>query len=182
MLPNSKLQAWSMTVLVAAWSVRDAEACTCPPVECEWVRFEDPTPHAPDFWWKREHVLMDQIRVCPHAVRFEFLVKEKGVMMRAALVFPRPDEQLIETRLGIPRSTPKFASELRHFSKRYESLVAELNKMFNVAPGQFLSLDFGAKEANECPTLFPAEKLALEWQGHELLLRGYLDVYFATAD
>jgi len=181
MLPIPIIRSWSIIALVAAVSASSASACNCPPVECEWVRFEDTHPGAPDFWWG-EPVLIDQIRACPHAVRFEFLVKQRGVLQRAALVFPRPDPELIVSRLGLRRDTSEFASELAHFSGRYRSLVAGLNAMFSIPAEGFVSLDFGSAEADECPVLEVGRKLALQWQGHELFLRGYLDVYFATAD
>jgi hypothetical protein len=180
MLRKHTLHTGSIIALLTALSPTDAQACPCPPTACEWVRFEDSFPGAPDFWYGPS-VLIDEIRICPHAVRFEFLVKQSGVLMRAALVFPRPDEELIESRLTLRRNTAKFASELQHFSKRYERLEAALNKLFAVPDGQFLSLDFHSSEANECPSL-ETGKLALHWQGHEVLLRGYLDVYFATAE
>jgi hypothetical protein len=174
------LQTGSILVLLTMLRPMEAQACPCPPTACEWVRFEDSFPGAPDFW-SGPPVLIDEIRVCPHAVRFEFLVKQRGILMRAALVFPRPDEELIESRLTLRRNTAKFASELRHFSKRYESLVVALNRLFVVPDGQFLSLDFHSAEANGCPFL-ETGKLALHWHGQEVLLRGYLDVYFATAE
>jgi hypothetical protein len=180
MLPNFKLQAWLVTALAAVWIAGVAEACTCPPADRVWARFEDSQIGTPDFWWG-DPILIDEIRVCTHAVRFEFLVQQNQVMTRAALVFPNPDAELIESRLGLEPGTPKFASELEHFAKRYESLIAGLNSMFEIPAGHFLSVDFGAAEANECPILVPGRKLALQWRGHELLLRGYLDVYFAIA-
>jgi len=181
MRPNSKLQTWSITALVAAAMAGEVEACPCPPADCEWSRFEGTYPGAPDFWWG-DPIPIDEIRVCPHAVRFEFLAKHKDVLRRVALVFPHPDPELIESRLTLRPGTPKFDSELRHFSGRYESLTAALNSMFATPDGEFLSLDFRKAEASECPILEPGRKLALQWKGRELLLRGYLDVYFARGN
>jgi hypothetical protein len=114
-------------------------------------------------------------------VRFELVVKQEGILTRAALVFPKPDPELIESRLGLEPGNAKFASELEHFTKRYESLVASLHAMFEVPKRHFLSVSYENADANECPILEPGYKLALQWRGEEILLRGYLDVYFAVA-
>lgn len=154
-----------------------ATACPCPVTDCGWSRFEDPSPGAPDFWWG-EPIVVEEVHVCPHAARLEFLVKQRGLWVRAALVFPNPNAELLESRLGLKIGSAFAASELDHYTKRYAQLVTALNAMFRVEPGRFLSADFHTAEASESPFLEPGLKLALQWHGREILLRGYLDVYF----
>jgi hypothetical protein len=154
-----------------------APDCLCPQCSFGWVRFEDSNPGVPHFWWQ-DSLEVQQIKICDHGISFVFLTEDHGNLQMAGLVFPRPSERLIETRLGLSPFDPRFGRELEHFKERYSSLRRELNRL---SGGRFRTsgtIDFGNSESAPGPWIInPARKLVLKWGGEEIRLRGYLDVY-----
>jgi hypothetical protein len=157
-----------------------APDCSCPQGSFGWVLFEDSNPGVPDFWWQDSLEVLE-ITVCDHGINFLFLAEERENLQVAGLVFVNPSEELIETRLGLHPCDPRFCRELEHYRKRYSTLRSEMNRLSDgqlKAGGQ---IDFWRASRDQRPRIInPLRKLHLRWNGEEIELRGYLDVYFNT--
>jgi hypothetical protein len=140
--------------------------------------FADESRDVPDFW-NSERVEVREISICDHAIQLTFTVNERGSPHLAALVFPMPTRGIVETRLGFPFGTPAYAMELAHLERRYASLDVALRSMSGGSLVRGTRLTFDGPVSSDRPVLLaPSRLLALRWNGTELPLRGYLDVYF----
>jgi hypothetical protein len=137
--------------------------CRCPQTTDGWLLFPDSSPRTPDFWWQDE-VVVQEILSCPHGLQFRFLAKERGNLHLVALVFT--------TAPARPYRDP---ARSRRALDLLEVKVKELMGGTLVETGR---MDFRHLPEDQCPRILqPSRRLALEWQGQEVELRGYLDVY-----
>lgn len=159
----------------------DAPYPDCPQRSMGWMLFVDANRGTPDFWWTADAVVVREIFVCEHGVQLLFVTRQDGRLQHTALVFPRPTATLLAERLGLAPGSERLEAELRHFTDRYAALNAALAGLTHglLAPGSRLT--FPEQGVTAAPILIPNRKLALRWKGREVLLRGYLDVYFSSA-
>jgi len=142
-------------------------ACSCPQTNGGWLLFADSSLRTPDFWWQEE-VVVQEIAACAHGVRFVFVANDRENSYLTALVFTDPPSR-IRNGNRIPPSGPRAAMAL------LRSQIAQVLDSDLEAEGR---MDFRYLPMDERPRIVrPWRRLALVWQGRELELRGYLDVY-----
>jgi hypothetical protein len=142
-----------------------------------WMLFVDANQGTPDFWWT-DSVTVREIYRCEHGVQFLFVTNQKGRPSHAALVFPKPSRAMLADRLGLQPRSQKLEQEYVHFVMRYAALTKALEDLSGGTLVEGARLSFQEK-GGAAPIIIPKTLLALRWRGQELLLRGYLDVYFA---
>ena len=139
--------------------------CRCPQTSGGWLLFPDLSRRTPDFWWQDE-VVVQEITLCPHGVQFRFMAEERGNPYLVALVFttappcywPYRDPAISRRALAV--------LEARLIELLGENLTLSGRMDFKRLP-----------EAERPRIFYPSRRLVLEWQGQEVELRGYLDVY-----
>lgn len=148
--------------------------CSCPQRSIGWLLYKDENRSVPDFW-SEDSVSVEEIYECAHGVNFLFTADENGLPRYVALIFVRPSIELVLTRL-IPRlGEPSPESKLAHLERRYAALRDGLEDLFG--PMDSRVLDF--RDRTRRPTIAPRNGLILKWDGGDLELRGYLDVYMS---
>jgi hypothetical protein len=154
----------------------DSSSC-CATIAPGWMLFADESQTVPDCW-RLPRIEVDEISICEHAVQFLFVADERGSPHVSALVFPRPSAELVETRLHLARSHPRFSPTLANLELRYAEMLANLRDASSgrLVPGSRMRFD--AASAQDLPVIQdPSRRLGFSWLGREFLLRGYLDVY-----
>jgi hypothetical protein len=142
------------------------------------MRFDDSnvSPNMPDFWIL-EAIDVDEISVCSHGVSLMFTTQQDDNLIIAALFFPEPSAELLESRMGLRGGT--LHDELERLTARYDVLRGKIEQQFGSLFDQYGRVDFRPMTAETRPRLLdPHGRLALEWRGSVFELRGYLDVYF----
>jgi hypothetical protein len=153
--------------------------CAWPPTTSGWMLFDDSSRRVPDFWWE-DSLEVEQICACEHGIHFVFEVEERQNPHLAALVFPKPTPDLVENRLHLQPDGARHERELMRLREKYAALLRGLKGMFPDLLEQPGRLDFRRVDPVDHPwILAPSRKLTLRWNGGEIELRGYLDVYLA---
>lgn len=178
-LPLALLIAVAAPASAGRWC-GDAPYPDCPQRSMGWMLFVDANHGTPDFW-RSDSVVVREILVCEHGVQLLFVARQDGRMQHTALVFPRPTATLLADRLGLASGSARLAAELRHFTERYTALNAALAALTGGVLEVGARLTLAERGPTAPPILIPNRRLALRWKGEEVLLRGYLDVYFSSA-
>jgi hypothetical protein len=132
----------------------------------------------PDFW-AEEALEVDEISVCRHGVALVFTTRQDDNLVIAALFFPEPTAELLESRMRLWRGTDRTRQELNRLTGRYTELRTHVEQQFGPYFDEWGRVDFRTMEETTRPRLLdPRHRLALEWQSSIFELRGYLDVYF----
>jgi hypothetical protein len=142
-------------------------SCNCPQMTSGWLLFADSSTRTPDFW-REPVVVVEEIAICPHGVRFLFMAEDERVPYLTALVFANP---VADKRLYRRRDWSALCAA-------YSALRAGVVLFAGGELEQGGSLDFRNVSAAARPRILqPCRRLALAWRGKEFPLRGYLDVY-----
>ena len=142
-------------------------SCTCPQTSRDWLLFADSNTRTPDFW-REDEVVVEELAICPHGVRFVFVAEEDRNPYLTALVFANP---VADLRLYRRRDWTALCGD-------YSALRTALGQLAGGALEQTGRLDFQGAPLDERPRIVrPWCRLTLIWRGRELKLRGYLDVY-----
>lgn len=166
----------SVALTMTAGETRSTLRGCCPQTTDGWVLFEDGNRRVPDFWWA-DSVIVRAIDVCSHGIHFFFVSKEDGQPRYVTLVIVKPTKELFETRVLCRWGDAPLATRLERATKRYAELVATLEKLFGVRLCPEGRIDFTGRPVPEFPIISQPRGLTLRWQGTEIKLRGYLDVY-----
>jgi hypothetical protein len=141
--------------------------CACPQTSRGWLLFADSNPRTPDFW-QEDEVVVEEIAICRHGIRFLFVADEGGNPYLMALVFANP---VADTRLYRRSDWTRLCGE-------YTALRTALERFSDGALEGTDRLDFQGTPRGERPRIVqPWCRLALVWRDREIKLRAYLDVY-----
>lgn len=148
----------------------------CATIAPGWMLFADESHTVPDCW-RLDRIEVQEISICEHCIQFSFIADEGGSPHLTALVFPVPTAHLVETRMGIPPHASGFLPMLANLERSYEILLTSLAAASGgrLVPGTRIRFD--SKESKRPLIHDPSRRLGFAWDGHEFLLRGYLDVY-----
>lgn len=159
--------AVAAAAIAAGAAVAQDGSCTCPQTSRGWLLFVDSNTRTPDFW-RKDEVVVEEIAICPHGVRFVFVAEEDGNPYLTALVFANP---VADTRLYRRRDWTELCSD-------YSALRTAVGELAGGGLEQAGRLDFRDTPFGNRPRIVqPWRRLALIWRGREIKLRGYLDVY-----
>lgn len=158
----------------------DSTYPACPQQSMGWTLFVDANLGTPDFWWT-DSVTVREIYRCEHGIQFLFVTQQKGQRCHTALVFPKPSRRMLAERLDLAPGSERLAAEYAHYAARYDALTKALEDMSGGMMVDGVRASFREWVVGDTPVIVPKERLALRWRGGELLLRGYLDVYFAPS-
>ena len=167
--PASANQRWCGDCLVPC----------CPPQSMGWTLFLDENIGTPDFWYTVDSVTVREIYRCEHGVQFLFVTNQGGRPTHTALVFPNPSRKMLAERLGLELGSAKLEQEYNHFAARYAALTKALEDLTGGTLVVAARVSFENPVGADAPIIIPKNLLALRWRGQQILLRGYLDVYFA---
>jgi hypothetical protein len=146
---------------------------SCPLASGGWVLFVDSNRRVPDFWLEAA-LVVQEIDVCRHGISFLFEGRDEGNNYQAALVFVNPSGDAWSEE-------PDEVSSLQdrsEFQERYDSLLEELRGVAGGIPAGGGRIDFRSLPPGDRPRILsPMWRLALQWKGREIPLRGYLDVF-----
>jgi hypothetical protein len=139
--------------------------CSCPQTSGGWLLFPDSSLRTPDFWWQ-DAVVVQEVTTCRHGIQFKFMAEERGNPYLVALVFTTPPAA--SRRRGEPFKPVRSLAVLR----------SQVNEVMGPELEAFGRLDFKHVPMDQRPLIVqPSRRLLLEWEGREVELRGYLDVY-----
>lgn len=142
-------------------------SCTCPQTSRGWLLFADSNTRTPDFW-REDEVVVQEIAICRHGIRFLFVAEEDGNPYLMALVFANP---VADTRLYRRPDWTRLCSD-------YSALRTALNGLTDGLLERTGHLDCQGTPWHERPRIMrPWCRLALVWRDREVKLRAYLDVY-----
>lgn len=152
--------------------------CSCPQTSIGWVLFEDSNDGVPEFWWQ-DSLEVQEISMCAHGITFVFLASERENLYVAGLVFVNPSGPLAEQRQRIELDGMLSGHGYNHYEERYSFLRDELERLSGGRLGSDGLIDFRMTCPVQRPVIInPARKLSLRWGTEEIVLRGYLDVFF----
>jgi len=142
-------------------------SCTCPQTSRNWLLFADSNTRTPDFW-REDEVVVEELAICPHGVRFVFVAEEDRNPYLTALVFANP---VADTRLYRRRDWTALCGA-------YSALRTAVVQLAGGGLEPAGRLDFRDSPWGDRPRIVqPWWRLALLWRGREIKLRAYLDVY-----
>lgn len=151
--------------------------CPCPQRAPGWLLYQDSNGDIPDFF-SDKRVIVQEIQICEHGISFLFISEQNCNWHISALVIVRPSEEFLRERLGAWDSLTRIKKLKEQYLGRYFSLFFDLKKASN---GKFRSgsrMNFLRYSEDERPAIEPPKDLILHWRGHEIPLRGYIDVYY----
>ena len=163
---------WPVTALSQRSDVRSS--CPCPQKSIGWLLFEDKNRSVPDFW-KEESVPVEEIYECCHGLNILFTADQDGESRLVALIFVRPSMELVRTRLINRWCDSSHEKKLAFLEERYVALRGGLENIFGPIGSNML--DFRGRSKR--PAISPRDGLILAWEGKDLELRGYIDVYMS---
>ncbi|MBD3161015.1 MAG: hypothetical protein GF328_02835, partial [Candidatus Latescibacteria bacterium] len=126
--------------------------CSCPQYSSGWNLYLDANRGVPDFWFV-DSLVVQEIAVCEHGIRFRFRVEQDENPHLAALVIVGPDENALKQRLGPPRSVPQRPAEIEHFRRRVTQLRSDLERLFKTPVEAGQRLDFRSAPLRDRPVI-----------------------------
>ena len=153
------------TTSVGSPQEKPRSKCHCPQMSGGWLLFPDRSRRTPDFWWQ-DQVVVQEITVCAHGIQFRFMAEERGNPHLVALVFTTAPTCFW------PYRDPAVSR------RALAALEVKVNQLMGGTLTDTGRMDFKHMSEDQRPRILqPSRRLVLEWQGEEVELRGYLDVY-----
>lgn len=153
------------------------DSCPCPSTAWGWMIYPDPIHEIPDFF-DADRVVLQEIIHCPHGLHFLFVSEQNGVTHLTALVIVRPYDGVLSARLGAEGRWSEYARKHNVYRRSYDDVLSALIEASGGRLTRFGRVDFSKRPIAERPTIDPTRKLLLHWNGREIPVRGYLDVYY----
>jgi hypothetical protein len=152
--------------------------CWCPQSSDGWTLYADSNP-VPDFMYL-DQVEVREILICPHGIHFFFIAKQNGQEFFTSLIIVKPTLELYLSRKP-PRNAKTagltLAERVKQGLERYECVLSGLKRVLGDSFGENVLIPLDNELSR--PRIYPKKGLIMEWNGAEMEIRGYLDVYLS---